>query len=128
MPRRTLIPRYLLGKALRRLGGPFRAWYEEYTLVDSDIRTPTSVEAAPGAFLMIRTEAMRALNGFDPHFFLYHENSDLSRRALRLGNIVYHPQFLITHDWQRSSAKDPKCAWHHLCSTFKYFKKWGWQW
>lgn len=128
LPKRAPTVRYLLGGRLEKLPGPFRAWRSEYTLRDANIEAPTSVEFATGCFMMIRTGLLRQLNGFDPQFFLYHEDSDLSRRALRLGNIVYHPQFIVTHDWQRRSTKDAKSAWQHLRSTFQYFKKWGWQW
>ena len=38
-----------------------------------------------GAVLMIRTDLMRQLGGFDPSFFLYFEEMDLSARAERLG-------------------------------------------
>jgi GT2 family glycosyltransferase len=34
-----------------------------------------------GAVLMIRTELMKRLNGFDPRFFLYWEETDLCKRA-----------------------------------------------
>lgn len=108
MPRRAPSMRYLLGNALRRLGGPFRAWLEEYTLADSDIRTPTRVEVAPGAFLLIRTEALRSLGGFDPKYFLAHGDSDLSRRALKLGMIVYHPDMVVFHDKQPKSRNLPE--------------------
>lgn len=108
MPRRAPTLRYLLGNRLRRLIGPFRAWHEEYTLADSDIRTPTSVEVAPGAFLLIRTETLRALGGFDPQYFLAHGDSDLSRRALQMGMIVYHPDMVVTHDKQMKSRNLPE--------------------
>lgn len=108
MPRRAPTLRYLLGNRLRRLGGPFRAWHEEYTLADSDIRTPTSVEVAPGAFLLIRTEALHALGGFDPQYFLAYGDSDLSRRALKMGMIVYHPDMVVTHDKQPKSRNLPE--------------------
>lgn len=108
MPRRAPTLRYLLGSSLRHMGGPFRTWREEYTLADSDIRTPTSVEVAPGAFLLIRTEALRALGGFNPQYFLAHGDSDLSRRALQMGMIVYHPDMVVTHDKQPKSRSLPE--------------------
>lgn len=128
LPKRTPTLRYLLGGRLEKLPGPFRAWRSEYTLRDANIEVPTSVEFATGCFMMIRTGLLRQLGGFDPQFFLYHEDSDLSRRALRLGNIVYHPQLIVTHDWQRASAKGFRNACRHLRSTCRYFRKWGWQW
>ena len=128
LPKRTPSVRYLLSGRLESLPGPFKAWRSEYTLRDMNLEQPTSVFFAPGCFMMIRTAILRQVNGFDPRYFLYHEDSDLSRKVLRLGNIVYHPQFFITHDWTRSSAHNLVSAGHHIASTVKYFAKWGLEW
>lgn len=128
LPKRAPTLRYLLGGRLESLPGPFRAWRSEYTLRDAEIDMPTSVYFAPGCFMMIRTAVFRAVGGFDPRYFLYHEDSDLSRKVLHHGNIVYHPQFFVTHDWQRSSAHSLVSAGHHIASTVKYFAKWGLEW
>ncbi len=128
LPRRSPNLRYLLGGRLEALPGPFRAWRSEYTLRDVKPTVPTSVYFAPGCFMMIRTSVFRDLGGFDPRFFLYHEDSDLSQQVLRRGNIVYHPDCHVTHDWQRSSAHNLVNAMHHVASTVKYFNKWGWEW
>lgn len=128
LPKRTPTVRYLLGGLLEKLPGPFKAWRSEYTLRDAGIEAPTSVEFATGCFMLIRTGVLRQLGGFDPQFFLYHEDSDISRRALRIGPIVYHPQFIVTHDWQRRSSKSFSARMRHIASTFRYFGKWGWKW
>lgn len=39
---------------------------------------PREVQFATGCFLFIRTEAFRKLQGFDPRFFLYQEDTDLA--------------------------------------------------
>ena len=128
LPKRAPTVRYLLGGRLEGLPGPFKAWRSDYTLRDMHLENPTSVYFAPGCFLMIRTAILRHVGGFDPRFFLYHEDSDLSRKVLKFGNIVYHPQFFVTHDWERSSAHNLVNAGHHIASTFKYFAKWGLEW
>ena len=38
-----------------------------------------------GAIMLVRSEMFRALDGFDPRFFLYYEETDLCLRALRAG-------------------------------------------
>jgi N-acetylglucosaminyl-diphospho-decaprenol L-rhamnosyltransferase len=46
---------------------------------------PTRTGWVCGAALMIRTEIMKLLGGFDPRFFLYWEEIDLCRRAHGIG-------------------------------------------
>ncbi len=128
LPKRAPTLRYLLGGKFEKLPGPFEAWRSEYTLRANHISVPTCVEFATGSFMLIRTGLLRQLGGFDPRFFLYHEDSDLSKRALRMGSIVYHPEMCITHDWTRASHKETRSALHHLRSTMRYFNKWGWKW
>ncbi len=128
LPKRAPTIRYLLGGACEKLPGPFKNWRSDYTLRGADITVPTCVEFATGSFLLIRTGLLRQLGGFDPQFFLYHEDSDISRRALRLGNIVYHPDMHIFHDWTRASHKEAGVAMQHIRSTVRYFSKWGWVW
>lgn len=125
LPKRAPTLKYLMGSALRRLPGPFKIWHAEYTLADADIRTPTSVEVADGCFMLIRTSALRQLNGFDPGYFLTHEDSDLSRRALEIGSIVYHPDMVITHDKEVKSRNLPDIL-RRLGGAIRYLNKWGW--
>lgn len=128
LPKRAPRLKYLIGSRLDKLGRPFAAWRSEYTMRGQPIEGPTYVHYATGCFMLVRTGYLRQLNGFDPQFFLYHEDSDLSRRALRKGSIVYHPDFCITHDWQRDSSRRFISLCRHILSTVKYFNKWGWQW
>lgn len=128
LPRRAPTVRYLLGGRLENLPGPFRKWRSQYTLRDMEITAPGCVEFATGCFMLIRTGVLRQLGGFDPRYVLYHEDSDLSRRVLRIGDIVYHPDFCITHDWQRDSSRHAGSTLKHLRSTFRYFNTWGWKW
>lgn len=120
--------RYLLGGKFERFGKPFTDWRAQYTLANAGITLPTSVEYATGCFMLIRTAYFHQLGGFDRRFFLYHEDSDLSRRVLRKGAIVYHPEMTITHGWKRESSHSRKANWHHIVSTLKYFFLWGWKW
>ena len=105
-----------------------RAWRDEYTLADIRPTEPTEVQFATGCFMMIRTHTFYRMKGFDPRFFLYHEDSDLSLSALRHGKIVYHPDMEVTHDWHRDSSRSFKAARRHILSTWKFFHKWGWRW
>jgi GT2 family glycosyltransferase len=47
--------------------------------------TPTKSDWLTGASFMVKTECFIALQGFDPHYFLYFEEVDLFKRAEQLG-------------------------------------------
>ena len=123
LPKRAPTLKYLLGAALKKWPGPFKAWNAEYTLEGADLRTPTSVEVADGCFMLIRTGILRQLQGFDPKFFLTHEDTDLSRRALEFGTIVYHPDMVITHAKTEKSRNWPEML-KRLGGALRYLRKW----
>jgi len=130
LPKKKISVHYLLGGLFENLGGIFRAWREEYTLADMNVSNPIPVEFATGCFLLIRTDVFRELNGFDPRFFLYQEDSDLSRRIIEggLGSIVYHPDMCVTHAWARENTRTFKGRMRQVRSVIKYFLKWGISW
>lgn len=130
LPKKRISVHYLLGGLLEKRGRIFRRWREEFTLADLDIHSPVPVEFATGCFLLIRTGVFQQLKGFDPRFFLYQEDSDLSRRVLeqRLGSIVYHPEMCVTHLWARENTRTLKGRLRQVRSACKYFMKWGITW
>ena len=128
LPRLQPTVRYLLGGVLEGRSALARRWRDEYTLRGQTIEEPMSVQFATGCFMLARTKLLYRLEGFDERFFLYHEDSDLSRRALRLGQIVYHPDMCVTHLWKRSSHTDRRARGEHIRSTLRFFRKWGWRW
>lgn len=130
LPKKRISVHYLLGGLLEGLGGVFRRWRQEFTLADRNVTQPVAVEFATGCFMLLRTDVFRKLNGFDPRFFLYQEDSDLSRRVLeeRLGSIVYHPDMCVTHRWARENTRTFKGRLRQTRSVIKYFAKWGIDW
>lgn len=128
LPKKQPTVRYLMGGLLERLGGPFARWRREYTLADRGLKLPVRVEFATGCFLLIRTDLFRQLRGFDERFFLYQEDSDLSRRAGELGLIIYHPEICVTHHWARENTRTLRGVRRQVTSVIKYFAKWGVAW
>ena len=111
------------GSALYRLIGSSGDRAGRYTLHDAD--TISAVPAVAATMLMIRKTVFETLGGFDPRFFLFMEDTDLSLRAHRQGyvNLVV-PQAGGCHDWGRgSSAGKAARAWHHHRSLWRYFLK-----
>lgn len=130
LPKKRIAVHYLLGGLLEGFGNPFRRWRQEFTLADVDVRLPMPVEFATGCFLLIRTSVFQKLHGFDTRFFLYQEDSDLSRRVLdqKLGSIVYHPEMRVTHKWARENTRTFHGRMRQMRSVVKYFMKWGITW
>ncbi len=79
-----------------------------------------------GCFMFMRTSFFKKVGLFDEQFFLYLEDTDLSRRFQEHGKNIYFPEVTITHEHARGSYKNPKLFYIHSVSAIKYFNKWGW--
>jgi GT2 family glycosyltransferase len=60
-----------------------------FRMTDLPVSDSIEVETVIGASMLFRASALREIGGFDPIFFLYHEESDLCRRARYLGHQVH---------------------------------------
>lgn len=66
------------------------------------------VDWVPGAYSIVRAEALTAVGFFDPRFFLYYEEVDLCRRIKQKGySIWYWPDIAIVHIGGESSRQIP---------------------
>lgn len=74
----------------------------------ADIMLPAEVDWVPGAYSIIRREALEATGPFDERFFLYYEEVDLCRRIKQQGySICYWPDVIVTHIGGESSRQIP---------------------
>ena len=74
-----------------------------------------------------KPKTLNDIKGFDPRFFLYLEDVDLSRRVSLSGNLVsYFPGSLVVHESQRRSYSNCRFLCYHIVSAVRYFNKWGW--
>ncbi len=129
-PRTQLSIRYLLGSMLASLGGFFLRWQREYTMADQNVEMPVPVDTAPVAFMMVRTEVFRHLEGFDARFTATQEDADLCRRILdrRLGSIVLHPDMQVILQKQPNPGLFFSDHRHRFRTVARYFAKWGITW
>lgn len=118
-----LITRRFVPKFLKPL---FKKQMDEYLFLDRDYSKPMRVANLPGCFMFVRTTTLIEVGGFDPDFFLYVEDVDLTRRLNRISITLYYPEIVITHHLAQGSYKFSKLAWYHIRSAVKYFNKWGW--
>lgn len=72
----------------------------------ADDSKAASVDWVPGAFSIIRPEALKKTGLFDPAFFLYYEEVDLCRRIKQAGYTVwYWPDVVVVHIGGESSRQ-----------------------
>ena len=79
-----------------------------------------------GCYAVMRMEALKRCGMFDQRYFLYFEDTDLSRRICKHYKTVYFPYVMVYHKYGHSAIKSIKCFKHFICSLVKYFCKWGW--
>lgn len=106
----------------------FHARLARYEMRDVTLDQPRhDIELATGAFMFFRGATLRRLGGFDPRFFLYFEDFDLSKRAAALGQVAYVPAVRVTHFGGHAGRK----GWRHrrmfIASMIQYFNKHGWR-
>jgi GT2 family glycosyltransferase len=71
-----------------------------------ELNHAASVDWVPGAFSIIRPEALAKVGLFDPAFFLYYEEVDLCKRIKAAGyTIMYWPDIEVVHIGGESSRK-----------------------
>lgn len=95
----------------------------EYIWADREITEVTDVDFCTGCFFCIRSEIFKKLGGFDERFFMYLEDADLTSRAKKYGRVVMNPNILVTHIWERESAKKIKYLLIHIFSAIKFLLK-----
>jgi GT2 family glycosyltransferase len=111
------------GSVLGRLLGGARESQSRYTL--PDCTEVTEVPAVAATMVMIRKDVFDHAGGFDPRFFMFMEDTDLSMRVGRSG---YHNLFVPdaggVHHWGAGSATGrARRLWYHHLSVWKYFRK-----
>ena len=107
----------------------FRHRLFRYDLKDlQDAPNSSGVPIISGCFMFCRAPVLRAVGGFDEHFFLYFEDFDLSLRLSDKGILEFIPSLTIEHDGGGASKKGLRHIGMFLSSAVKFFNKHGWKW
>lgn len=106
------------------------ARYEMRDVIDAANRSGLVVwdpDIVSGCFMLFRTGILKKLGGFDPAYFLYFEDYDLSLRTAKLTRIAYVPDLCIIHYGGGAARK----GWLHirlfLRSAWTFFTRHGWR-
>ena len=85
------------------------------------------VPLASGCFMLMRTALFRRVGGFDPRFFLYFEDYDLSLRVGREAEVAFVPQARIVHHGGEAARKGPRHVAMFVRSAWRFFATHGWR-
>ncbi|OYD76169.1 UNVERIFIED_ORG: hypothetical protein BDU10_1241 [Burkholderia sp. CF145] len=81
-----------------------------------------------GCFMLFRTNVLKNLAGFDPRYFLYFEDYDLSLRTHEVARIAYLPAMRVLHHGGGAARKGSAHIRMFAASAFKFFNRFGWKW
>ncbi|MEK7561028.1 MAG: glycosyltransferase family 2 protein [Patescibacteria group bacterium] len=99
----------------------------KHLMLDEIANAPRSVDWVLGACHIVRRQALKTIGLYDENFFLVYDDVDICYRVRRLGwDIMYVPQSVIRHHYQRRSAKAPLWSahkWSHAKSAIRFFVK-----
>jgi len=111
--------------ALRRAFSDALDRYEMRDVLGSQPYAP--VPLASGCFMVVRTALFRRLGGFDPRFFMYFEDYDLSLRIGREAQVAFIPAARIVHHGGEAARKGPRHVSWFLRSAWRFFATHGWK-
>lgn len=117
-----LARRFLPSFAKRML----RRKMDSFQCLDVDLTRTAFIPYLSGCFMFLRTEVLQRVGGFDERYFLYFEDTDLTRRIARESLTVFFPHASVYHEFARGSYKEWRLLGIHLANAFKYFNKFGW--
>jgi GT2 family glycosyltransferase len=119
---------FLRGFAPRFLRRWFNGSLARYEMRDRlGDRFVTGVPLASGCFMAIRTALFRKLGGFDPGYFMYFEDYDLSVRAAGEAGVAYEPAARIVHLGGNAARKGGEHSRWFMRSARRFFSRHGWK-
>jgi GT2 family glycosyltransferase len=119
---------FLRGFAPAFVRARFTAALDHYEMRDMAAdQAIAAVPLASGCFMLLRTALFERLGGFDPRFFMYFEDYDLSLRIGREAKVAYVPAARIVHHGGEASRKGPRHIAWFARSAWRFFAIHGWK-
>lgn len=104
---------------------PIRRAMDLFEMKDIDVNQQVQLGFATGCCMFIRSDIFKRVGGFDPRYFLYFEDADITRHVNEVSKALYLPEIAVTHEWRRANQKKWRYRLIAISSAFKYFRKWG---
>jgi GT2 family glycosyltransferase len=120
-----LLLRGFAPRCIRDLFGKRLARYELADLGKPEVLWDPPIVS--GCFMLFRSELLQRLGGFDPRFFLYFEDFDLSLRAAELSRVAAVAGVKIAHHGGDSGRKGRRHIMMFGRSACQFYAKYGWK-
>ena len=119
---------FLRGFAPKFMKKIFQSSIDAYDLRDLPASKPhLETVVGSGACFWMRKSIWQQLGGFDPHFFLYFEDFDLTYRAKKITNVSYEPSIKVIHLGGHTAKKGRTHIKYFIQSAGQFFNKNGWK-
>ncbi len=103
-----------------------KKWMKKFEMRDMRDDTIYEIGHVTGSFSAFRMKALVDCGLYDERFFMYFEDTDISRRIHQKYKTLYFPLVSIVHNYRNGATKSPKLFFTFICSLVKFFNKWGW--
>ncbi|MBD2424583.1 glycosyltransferase family 2 protein [Phormidium sp. FACHB-1136] len=121
-----LLIRGFLPRRFRQLFSSRLAKYEMRDILDKE-EVFWNPELVSGCFMLFRRDVFESLQGFNPKYFMYFEDFDISIRTRKISPIAYVPSVKIEHYGGYASRKGLKHISMFLRSAITFFNSHGWK-
>ena len=113
----------------KRFRGLFSNQSINYEMRNLSEAVPTKeIPIVSGCFMFCRSNIIEKVSGFDPRYFLYFEDFNLSLRVGDISSLAYVPTMRIRHAGGDAARK----GMHHIKlfirSGYRFFSNHGWKW
>jgi len=93
----------------------------------SEKEPSADIPITSGCFMLLRSESLAEIGGFDERYFLYFEDFDLSLRLGKKGKLAYLPAMRIQHGGGSAGSKGFKHFKMFTRSGVRFFNTYGWR-
>jgi len=125
LPKLLPSPILLLIRTMRPVKWLFKKQYQRHVLAryeDIEINVPS----LSGCFSLYNLDAIKEVGLFNEKYFMYFEDTDLSRRIHKEYKTLYFPSVAILHGHRRGAAKEFSLFKIFAKSAITYFNTYGW--
>jgi GT2 family glycosyltransferase len=98
----------------------------KYELLYTNYNKIMFVPFLSGCFMLFRVSSLKKIGLFDERFFMYLEDTDITRRMAENYDTIFYPYCSIYHGFAGESRRSIRMLLIHAISLIRYFNKWGW--